>query len=872
MRWHHADRTGMAGETDGCLSLCDPTEPKRHQMPIRPRPVWHEREHASLPRHTQKENHCLESTAQKSLHPMLRKSFGLATTSQCKLNRAATVTATATSIPRGAPAPHDLLDAATAAALTATRARASAAGRGPGTRDASCLERLLAAAEPGATAVEGPERPCASWEPERPAGDEELAWPEGRREVDCPAQCSRKDKSLGLLSLRFLRKLPPYAGPTHTPDVSLDHAASQLGVERRRIYDIVNVLESLELMSRVAKNRYSWHGRDSLVRTLDDLEHEARRQGYPARLEGLLRAGAPKTTPGRGNAGSAACSPMEQGGSPERGVNTEPGHREDSTGRAVSGSRAPAAGSRKEKSLRMMSQKFVMLFLVSWSRAISLDMAAQILICDGKPDDGHSKSTFKTKVRRLYDIANVLSSLGLIRKVRLTDGGGRKPAFQWIGVGGSGNLDENRVGNNSLVAHPLHPHQTAGASTAASADEPWRGKPPLRSSPPDSPERPGTSPPRSPVPSPRKCRRTGTKGQPQPSPVSPQCELPTAEPCPGVPVPPAAAASPVSTDEEEQDGDDADDDADDDDDDESRHAEENGHYRCSISKRQWAAMLGLQEVPPQGTPNASKRLKRLPRARHPAEYSTEVSLQGRRLLRMARGKTGAPTRRHERTDMFSKRHSATEKKPQKTRTSLKSKQKPLPDPARDGLTTGTCGQLQEASDGTRSITSSADEGEHNKKDAAGSEAKNDCQESPNKHFPRGIPMFCPAFFSNGVSEPMMPSLCWIPFGCDPAVTGWPSGEPAMHQQRSQHTAGNTPTCTSSGSIPAPYLVPLPMQGFPACMVPPGFFTLGTAPQGLGGGAEGPFCGIPWPNMGMLPGTGMPFHMGPVAWLPGCDSH
>nr|XP_032815857.1 uncharacterized protein LOC116945558 [Petromyzon marinus] len=635
-------------------------------------------------------------------------------------------------------------------------------------------------------------------------------------------------------------------------------------------------------MSRVAKNRYSWHGRDSLVRTLDDLEREARRQGYPARLEGLLRAGAPKPTPGRGNAGSAACSAMEQGGSPEGGATMEPGHREDSAGRAVSGSAAPAAGSRKEKSLRMMSQKFVMLFLVSWSRAISLDMAAQILICDSKLDDVHSKSTFKTKVRRLYDIANVLSSLGLIQKVRLSEGGGRKPAFQWIGVGGSGNLDENRVGNKSLVAHSLHPHQTEGASMPASADEPWRGQQPLGSSPPDSPERRGTSPPRCPVPSPprchvpspRKCRRTGTKGQPQPSPGSPQCELPTAERCPGVPVPPAL---PASTDEEEQDGDDADDDADDDDDDdESRRAEENGHYRCSISKRQWAAMLGLQEVSPLGTPNAGKRLKRLPRARHPAECSTEVSLQGRRLLRMARGKTGAPKRRHERTDIFSKRHSATEKKPekkpQKTRTSLKSKQKPLPDPARDALTTGTCGQLQEASDGTLSITSSADEGEHDKTDAAGSEANNERQESPNKHFPRGISMFCPAFFSNGASEPMMPSLCWIPFGCDPAVTGWPSGEPAMHQQRSQHTAGNTPTRVSAGSTPAPYLMPLPMQGFPACMVPPGFFTIGTAPQGLSGGAEGPFCGIPWPNMGMLPGTGMPFHMGPVAWLPGCDSH
>uniref|UniRef100_S4RRU1 E2F/DP family winged-helix DNA-binding domain-containing protein n=1 Tax=Petromyzon marinus TaxID=7757 RepID=S4RRU1_PETMA len=193
---------------------------------------------------------------------------------------------------------------------------------------------------------------------------------------------SRKDKSLGLLSLRFLRKLPPYAGPTHTPDVSLDHAAAQLGVERRRIYDIVNVLESLELMSRVAKNRYSWHGRDSLVRTLDDLEREARRQGYPKQPVWMHRSQwCAMHAPPEGNTDESLAERV-------LGLNLD----------FSAGLSSPAAaGSRKEKSLRMMSQKFVMLFLVSWSRAISLDMAAQILICDSKLDDVHSKSTFKSE-------------------------------------------------------------------------------------------------------------------------------------------------------------------------------------------------------------------------------------------------------------------------------------------------------------------------------------------------------------------------------------------------------------------------------------------------------------------------------------------
>lgn len=37
------------------------------------------------------------------------------------------------------------------------------------------------------------------------------------------------------------------------------------------------------------------------------------------------------------------------------------------------------------------------------------------------------------KVRRLYDIANVLTSLNLIKKVHMSEEKGRKPAFKWLG-------------------------------------------------------------------------------------------------------------------------------------------------------------------------------------------------------------------------------------------------------------------------------------------------------------------------------------------------------------------------------------------------------------------------------------------------------
>ncbi|XP_058186464.1 E2F transcription factor-like E2FF isoform X3 [Rhododendron vialii] len=213
---------------------------------------------------------------------------------------------------------------------------------------------------------------------------------------------SRKEKSLGVLCSNFL-KLYNRDG---VDSIGLDDAANRLGVERRRIYDIVNILESVGVLSKKAKNQYFWRGFGGIPKALDMLKEEALNENLST---------------------SSSCL-----------SDYNVSHDYLYEGLPTSGKDKPSASckvdSRKEKSLGLLTQNFIKLFISSKADLMTLDYIAKALLGDIH-DPTAMRNNSAAKVRRLYDIANVFSSINLIEKTHHPES--RKPAFRWLGLEGS---------------------------------------------------------------------------------------------------------------------------------------------------------------------------------------------------------------------------------------------------------------------------------------------------------------------------------------------------------------------------------------------------------------------------------------------------
>lgn len=79
---------------------------------------------------------------------------------------------------------------------------------------------------------------------------------------------SRFDSSLGLLSRRFASMIQSSISGA----IDLNDAAVKLGVQKRRIYDITNVLEGIGLIEKRSKNMIAWKGRDAARREMEEAD------------------------------------------------------------------------------------------------------------------------------------------------------------------------------------------------------------------------------------------------------------------------------------------------------------------------------------------------------------------------------------------------------------------------------------------------------------------------------------------------------------------------------------------------------------------------------------------------------------------------
>ena len=273
---------------------------------------------------------------------------------------------------------------------------------------------------------------------------------------------SRKKKSLGVLAENFLNH---YKDKPRGSVIIVDNAAVDLGVERRRIYDVVNILESISLVEKKQKNTYSWMGMDHLDGMFCDLQAKAILD-YPQDAKKHL-----------GLEDEKEVNPLS--------FNQLNHYHQDSK--------------KENKSLAKLSQEFLQVFLVGFgtlslpeasdkiqgttseAELVAMGGGARVKAAEGdasapgsepglEPNEKANKAAaargLKTKIRRLYDIANVFLSVGLLKKVDNVDTS-RRPNFAWsykLSARDLYKLHQTSMQMNSLVG-PLYTTSTYTENT-----------------------------------------------------------------------------------------------------------------------------------------------------------------------------------------------------------------------------------------------------------------------------------------------------------------------------------------------------------------------------------------------------------------------
>lgn len=156
-------------------------------------------------------------------------------------------------------------------------------------------------------------------------------------------------------------------------EIKLNDFAVELNLERRRVYDIINVLEAFDMVKKHGKNRYIWQGIADLNRALTELNLLEPPKIYHVKVFSHEKL------------------------------------------------------QLKKKSLTYLSIKLLKLFTIhkdniNFKELIKLFGEKYLNLKLNNEDKELKQNENKNKIRRLYDIINVFKSLGLIEKVLNSSG------------------------------------------------------------------------------------------------------------------------------------------------------------------------------------------------------------------------------------------------------------------------------------------------------------------------------------------------------------------------------------------------------------------------------------------------------------------
>jgi transcription factor E2F7/8 len=217
----------------------------------------------------------------------------------------------------------------------------------------------------------------------------------------------RKERSIGKVCENFMGLFA---------DVPIDHnngtvieiceIASRLRVQRRRIYDVINILEAIDVVTRVKKNTYRWHGLEGLHAFFAKMQKDALAERSSA------------TT------AVAAATGGETGLGADDGMVLTPAESNASTGH-------------KSKGMATICKKLLEMYLVSGRTEIGLAEAAEEILGALSPaeeaDPENRAKVMRFMFRRMYDIANVLATLGILTKENVgSTSVSNKPSLRWV--------------------------------------------------------------------------------------------------------------------------------------------------------------------------------------------------------------------------------------------------------------------------------------------------------------------------------------------------------------------------------------------------------------------------------------------------------